>query len=195
MLSKRHKELEASLGASTEAISTEPSSPEPEAMEVEESQAAGQRNWKSELASAETDEQLAELIAEKRALAPRLPPTACIFCPHTSESVEDNLGHMSSAHSFFVPYLDNMKDLEGLLRALSDVVTVENLCLYCGDTGRRMHTMEAVRKHMADKGHSKIGEEVEEHCEEFYDFGDEESGKGTALDLFNGRTDGCVGLP
>lgn len=198
LLSKRHKELEAAAATATGSSSPEPEEQQPgtveptpdDAMDTE-STTPQQRNWKAEMANAETDEQLAALIEEKRATAPRLPPTHCIFCPHASESTEDNLEHMSRAHSFFLPYVDQIEDLEGLLRGLADVVTVENLCLYCGDTGRRMHSLDAVRKHMLDKGHAKIGEEIEEFVEEYYDFEEEEE-EGMEVDFYNGRREGLV---
>lgn len=46
----------------------------------------------------------------------------CIFCTHHSESLEDNVKHMSVAHSFFIPDTEYIVDLEGLLMYLGEKV-------------------------------------------------------------------------
>ncbi len=42
----------------------------------------------------------------------------CLFCSHVSASFEDNMGHMTSKHSFFVPDLEYVVDMEGLVTYL-----------------------------------------------------------------------------
>ena len=42
----------------------------------------------------------------------------CLFCSHTSSSLEKNVTHMSSAHSFFIPDIEYLVDLEGLVTYL-----------------------------------------------------------------------------
>ena len=42
-----------------------------------------------------------------------IPNTSCLFCATASSGVEDNLKHMSSIHSFFVPDLEYLVDVEG----------------------------------------------------------------------------------
>ncbi|KAJ1551278.1 hypothetical protein HK096_001957 [Nowakowskiella sp. JEL0078] len=85
--------------------------------------------------------------------------------------------HMSKAHSFFVPNLEFLTDLPGLLSYLQEKVAVANICLYCNGKGRSMHSLEAVRKHMIDKGHCKFADEAddEEDEDEYADFYDYES--------------------
>ena len=39
--------------------------------------------------------------------------TGCLFCSAPSSTVENNLKHMSSEHSFFVPDLEYLVDVEG----------------------------------------------------------------------------------
>ena len=43
-----------------------------------------------------------------------IPNTSCLFCATASSNVEDNLKHMSSIHSFFVPDLEYLVDVDGI---------------------------------------------------------------------------------
>ena len=43
----------------------------------------------------------------------RIPNVACLFCTSSASTVEENLKHMSSYHSFFVPDLEYLVDVEG----------------------------------------------------------------------------------
>ncbi|KAI9021154.1 C2H2 type zinc-finger-domain-containing protein [Hyaloraphidium curvatum] len=188
LLSKRHRDLEAAAGT---AEAAQADGEEEDAAMAEDSgtpQEPRQTNWRSALASAADEDEVDAILAEKRRTAPRLAPEACLFCPLSSTTPEANVEHMSREHSFFIPSLTNLADLPGLLRTLADAVTVDNLCLYCGFSGRKMHSVEAVRKHMLDKGHARLGEDLEEMCEEFYEFEDD-AGEGMEVDFFNGRTD------
>ncbi|CAD7086897.1 unnamed protein product [Hermetia illucens] len=96
----------------------------------------------------------------------------CIFCDHVSESFVDNMKHMSVAHSFFVPDVEYCVDLEGLMFYLGDKVTNDFICLWCNDRGKTFYSLDAVRKHMIDKGHCKMiheGVALAEYTE-FYDY-------------------------
>ena len=42
-----------------------------------------------------------------------IPNSSCLFCSTASSSVEENLKHMSTSHSFFVPDLEYLVDAEG----------------------------------------------------------------------------------
>ena len=42
----------------------------------------------------------------------------CLFCSFISQSLEDNVGHMTSKHSFFLPDAEYLSDLEGLITYL-----------------------------------------------------------------------------
>lgn len=121
-----------------------------------------------------TEEDVNQTIDEKIAAArARISTTQCLFCSSSSATIEDNLVHMSFAHSFFVPDFEYIADLSGLLTYLGEKVAVGNICLYCGGTGREFRTLEAVRKHMLDKGHCKLAYDTEgERLEvsDFYDF-------------------------
>jgi len=92
----------------------------------------------------------------------------CLFCNLTSPSLEANLGHMSLAHSFFIPDAEYLIDVESLLSYLFTVVSIFHECLYCGT---ERSTKFAVQDHMRSKGHCKIDFEDDEHqLKQFYDF-------------------------
>lgn len=96
----------------------------------------------------------------------------CIFCDQHSEDLVENLKHMSIAHSFFIPDTEFCTDLEGLLFYLAEKVSRDFICLWCNDRGKTFYSLDAVRKHMIDKGHCKMiheGLALAEYAE-FYDY-------------------------
>ena len=98
--------------------------------------------------------------------------TDCLFCPHHSVGLEENLKHMTRSHSFFIPDLEYVVDLKGLVTYLCEKVGMGNMCLYCNDKGKSFFSLEAVQSHMVDKGHTKMnydGDAVLEYAD-FYDF-------------------------
>jgi pre-60S factor REI1 len=87
----------------------------------------------------------------------RLKTSDCLFCPGHFDSTEEAINHMNSQHSFYIPDLDYLTDLEGLMRHLADKVSVWHSCLFCGNEAKQpFPSLEAVRRHMLDKGHNKI---------------------------------------
>ena len=174
--SKKHKEneLKASLKPTLSTPPEEPkeaSEPKPATSHPPEPQPGP--SGLTVNADADDDE-VAQTIDDKIAAArSRLTPTSCLFCPHHSSSVEDNLTHMSVTHSFFIPDMEYLEDLQGLLTYLGEKVAVGNVCLFCNGKGREFRTIEAVWKHMSDKGHCKIAYDEEKdrlEISDFYDF-------------------------
>lgn len=51
-----------------------------------------------------------------------IPIEDCLFCPHHSKDLEKNLIHMTEKHSFFVPDLEFVIDLETLISYLGEKV-------------------------------------------------------------------------
>ncbi|KAI6046184.1 C2H2 type zinc-finger-domain-containing protein [Pisolithus marmoratus] len=103
----------------------------------------------------------------------RISPHACLFCAMVSTEISENLTHMASVHSFFVPDAEYLVDLPGLLTYLGEKITIGNVCIHCNGRGRELHTIEAVRKHMLDKSHCKIAYDTEDdrlEISDFYDF-------------------------
>jgi len=113
---------------------------------------------------------IASLIDKKIEIAIALEEVDCLFCTQKFESFDENMQHMTKVHSFFIPEIEYLIDLGGLIKYLGEKISVGNVCLYCG---REMKNLEAVRKHMIDKGHCKIAYESDEdimEVVEFYDF-------------------------
>ena len=45
----------------------------------------------------------------------------CLFCSFISEHLEGNVKHMVDAHSFFLPDLDFLTDMEGFINYLGTI--------------------------------------------------------------------------
>lgn len=54
------------------------------------------------------------------ALPGSLPLTDCLFCCHHSRSLMKNIAHMTKVHSFFIPDVEFLVDLRGLIRYLGE---------------------------------------------------------------------------
>ncbi|WVF70105.1 hypothetical protein IAT40_004893 [Kwoniella sp. CBS 6097] len=125
----------------------------------------------SESESDAGEDDFATRIAKSRR---RIQPTDCLFCSTSNSTTEENVTHMSKAHSFFIPDQDILVDVRGLLSYLGEKVAIGNLCLFCPNGGREFGSLEAVRKHMRDKAHCKLAYDSEEDRAEladFYDYG------------------------
>merc|ERR1711916_39142 len=84
-----------------------------------------------------------------------------------------NLKHMSRFHSFFIPDIEYLKDVEGLMKHLCDKVAIGKICLYCNGRGKTFHSLEAIQAHMRDMGHCKLRYDENEDCpdyDDYYDF-------------------------
>lgn len=53
---------------------------------------------------------------------------------------------MSNKHCFFIPDVEFLVDLKGLLSYLGEKLSLENECLYCHCTN--IHSLPALRQHM-----------------------------------------------
>ncbi|KDQ57570.1 hypothetical protein JAAARDRAFT_130649 [Jaapia argillacea MUCL 33604] len=176
--SKKHKETEAK--AQLKPSPQQPSVPEdstpasaPEAAGEEDS-AAPVNPVRLTVDEDASEEQINQTIDEKIAAArSRLSPSHCLFCPHVATSIDDNLTHMSTSHSFFIPDAEYLIDIPGLLTYLGEKIAVGNVCIYCNGKGREFRTLDAVRKHMVDKTHCKIAYDSEPdrlEISDYYDF-------------------------
>ncbi|PPQ89566.1 hypothetical protein CVT25_012238 [Psilocybe cyanescens] len=120
------------------------------------------------------DDELIQSIDQKIAAArSRLSENNCLFCTTVSPSLEANLTHMSTAHSFFIPDAEYLVDISGLITYLGEKIAVGNVCIHCNQKGKEFRSMDAVRKHMIDKAHCKIAYEREKdrlEISDFYDF-------------------------
>lgn len=96
----------------------------------------------------------------------------CLFCSHHSASLTKNIKHMSVAHSFFIPLIEYVTDVKGLLIYLGEKICQGYMCIWCSDKINCFSSLSAVRSHMIDKGHAKIPYDTEASLEyaDFYDF-------------------------
>ena len=58
---------------------------------------------------------------------------------------------MAISHSFFIPDIEYLQDLHGLLMCLGKKVAVGNVCLFYNSKGHKFRTIEAVWKHITTK--------------------------------------------
>ena len=99
-----------------------------------------------------------------------LGPKDCLFCPERFDSLDDRLSHLTLTHSFYIPDIEYLIDIEGLLGYLAHKIAVMFTCIHCNGRGRCFYSLEAVWKHMADKGHCKLHMDDELEYSDFYDF-------------------------
>ncbi|XP_030629816.1 zinc finger protein 622 [Chanos chanos] len=121
----------------------------------------------------EAEEQVEEGPASKPTPPPgAIPVTNCLFCGHHSRTLSKNMAHMTKEHTFFLPDVEYLVDLEGLIAYLGEKVGVGNVCLWCNEKGRSFYSVEAVRGHMFDKSHCKLYTDGDAALEfaDFYDF-------------------------
>ena len=65
-----------------------------------------------------------------------------LFSRHHEPSMAANLAYMAKTHGFFIPHMDYVTDLPGLLAYLLEMVYVGNVALV---SGKQFHSLEAVQ--------------------------------------------------
>jgi len=112
-----------------------------------------------------------QIIEERIKNARLIPKEECLFCSKNNNDFQSNLQHMAHDHGFFIPDIEYLKDLEGIIKYLIEKVAVGNVCLYCNGKGKQFYSLEAVQAHMRSLNHCKLlYEGNEEEYEDFYDF-------------------------
>mmetsp|Transcript_14903 Transcript_14903/g.27538 ORF Transcript_14903/g.27538 Transcript_14903/m.27538 type:complete len:323 (-) Transcript_14903:43-1011(-) len=99
------------------------------------------------------------------------PLTTCVFCNAVAAELESNLRHMLSAHSFFIPDIEHVENLEAMMGYINEKVMVGYMCLYCNNEGTHsFKSAQAVQQHMLDKQHCFLNtEDDEEEYAHFYE--------------------------
>lgn len=69
---------------------------------------------------AEEGNPAAQSAPQPEALPGSIPITDCLFCSHHSKSLMKNVGHMTKVHSFFIPDVEFLVDLKGLICYLGE---------------------------------------------------------------------------
>ena len=79
---------------------------------------------------------------------------------------------MAISHSFFIPDIEYLQDLHGLLMCLGKKVAVGNVCLFYNSKGHEFWTIEAVQKHITTKVIEITYDMQKDHLDisDFYDF-------------------------
>ena len=170
--SKKHREAELALANRQKAGREIPQTDEPAEATVD---APANISAPSQQPEGEEDASKPQSIDDRIAsLRSRISPSQCLFCSAPAfESIDENVSHMASAHSFFIPDLEYLTDLSGLLSFLGERIAVDNICICCLKKSREFRSLNAVRKHMLDKGHCKIAYDTESErlaVSDFYDF-------------------------
>ena len=165
---KKHKQQEAKgpISKSEKPRSSEATS---EASSLSSSAASTVPALTEEQLMTMTDE---EIYNHRMKTCKHLELTECLFCRENHPSLKANLSHMRIAHSFFIPDIEYLTDLEGLLKYLGEKIAIGWTCLYCNGKGKTFHSMEAVQDHMRSMAHCKLAYEDEDQEEEFSDFYD-----------------------
>ncbi|DBA00514.1 TPA: hypothetical protein N0F65_006418 [Lagenidium giganteum] len=96
----------------------------------------------------------------------------CIFCSHHAEDFDSCLNHMLKEHGFFIPDVECLVDIEGLVGYLAGKVKLGHFCLYCNGKGKTFRSYQDVQKHMTALSHCKILYEEDDDLEELLDFYD-----------------------
>uniref|UniRef100_UPI003B82F1A6 cytoplasmic 60S subunit biogenesis factor ZNF622 n=1 Tax=Salminus brasiliensis TaxID=930266 RepID=UPI003B82F1A6 len=130
----------------------------------------GEEEEEEEEMEAEDEEEACK--AASAAAPGTIPVTDCLFCPHHSRSLSKNMAHMTKTHSFFIPDIEYLVDLRGLLAYLGEKVGFGKVCLWCNEKGKSFYSTEAVQAHMTDKSHCKLYTDGDAALEfaDFYDF-------------------------
>uniref|UniRef100_A0A8C6T2N7 Cytoplasmic 60S subunit biogenesis factor ZNF622 n=1 Tax=Neogobius melanostomus TaxID=47308 RepID=A0A8C6T2N7_9GOBI len=146
---------------------------EEQAKRRDKEEAASEDQGKCLSQEEEEEGQPMEQETQAEALLPgTIPVTDCFFCSHHSRSLLKNVAHMTKVHSFFIPDIEFLVDLRGLIQYLGEKVGAGNVCLWCNDQGRSFYSTKAVQSHMTDKSHCKLNTEGDASLEfaDFYDF-------------------------
>ncbi|KAL6165853.1 hypothetical protein ACJQWK_09069 [Exserohilum turcicum] len=84
---------------------------------------------------------------------PALSTAKCLFCPLSFPQTQENLTHMCTAHSFFIPSAPVNLSIEPLLSYLAQLVFSHHECICCGRTKANVYS---VQSHMRDTGHCRL---------------------------------------
>jgi len=94
------------------------------------------------------DEEWDEVVSENNPIMNNM----CLFCSQSSENLLQNIKHMSDIHTFFIPDIEYLVDMKGLLVYLGEKICQGFMCLWCNDSGKNFHSIESAQAHMIDKG-------------------------------------------
>jgi len=108
-----------------------------------------------------------DMIDEKIATATVLTLRDSLFDRHKSSDFESNLQYMTKKFGFFIPEIEFLKDLPGLINYLGQKISVGNTCIFCE---KNFHSLDATRDHMRALSHCRMHwEDNEDEYNDYYD--------------------------
>ena len=154
-------------------LSTSTSNPETEQSGLKEGAGGDmqqQQQQRQQQQGEEQQQQQEEKIPKGPPPPPKLGANVSIFDDKEFETTEECLQYMCTTFGFFIPDIEYLADLDGLLGYLGEKVKCGGFCLYCQKAylpGR------STQNHMIDKSHCKLAYDDEidgDEYDEFYDF-------------------------
>ncbi|KAG4423531.1 hypothetical protein IFR04_003354 [Cadophora malorum] len=120
-------------------------------------------------------------------------PTRCLFCPTISTSTSTNLTHMPQAHSFNIPDMSHLLDIDSFLGYLYTIISSFHECISCGSV---KSSKSAVQDHMRGKGHCRLNlEEDPLELGDFWEVSEDESESDNMGEENDGKGDEKEGIP
>ncbi|ODV60016.1 Rei1p ASCRUDRAFT_76549 [Ascoidea rubescens DSM 1968] len=135
-----------------------------------------QKDIEDELNKLSIEDQEEYLINKKleQNLKYKISPNTCLFCTKNKKqdfaSLDDNINHMFKNHGLYVPEQKFLIDKFGLIKYLSEKISIGNVCIVCNYQSKDLNS---IRSHMIDKQHCYIPYETLDQKLElgsFYDF-------------------------
>lgn len=125
-----------------------------------------------EKAKAQDEEEKEEQQPATRELPPPLPigPNISIFDNKEFETRDECVEYMLRKFGFFLPDIEYLQDIDGMLNYLGEKVKLGGYCLYCQ---KQCIPGRPCQQHMLDSSHCKIAYDDEidgDEFEDFYDF-------------------------
>lgn len=135
----------------------------------ENTQGANVSNSKSSDNGIDNVKQEDEVVVENT--PPPLPvaPTISLFDNKEFDTTDECMEYMGLKYGFFIPDMEFVCDLDGLLVYLGDKIKLGGYCLYCQKQFRPGYSCQ---NHMISKSHCKLAYEEGVDLEEYEDFFD-----------------------
>ncbi|XP_035223966.1 zinc finger protein 622-like [Stegodyphus dumicola] len=155
--SKKHLEMEAGEpNRMKKSVSVVPQQAAKVVEDEKKSETCSDDEWEDDddgdWESCDEDEEVRRIIIDTN---------DCLFCDNVSDSTEGNVTHMTEVHSFFIPDIEYVSDLDGLIACLAKKLHLYHICLWCSEQGRTFKSVIAAKQHMRDKGHCMMYNEGE----------------------------------
>lgn len=130
-------------------------------------------------ASGEEGDQFEEEMDEAALLKRRIAAHISIFDDKVCPDPVACVNYMERTFGFFIPDVECLTDLPGLLLYLGQKVKLGGICLYCQ---KQFEPGRACQNHMMNKSHCKIAYEEGVDLEEYEDYFDYDLASGSAND-------------